>query len=66
MAKWTTASALKEFLRREQDVVDKHRMAGDAATNVAELAQGGFTQMPDGSVIPTTSLAPNAQVQYRR
>ena len=47
MAKWTTASALKEFLRREQDVVDKHRMPTDYLADENQLMQEVTQEMPE-------------------
>ncbi len=46
MDKWTTASALKEFLRREQDVVDKHRMPADYMADENQLMKEVTQEMP--------------------
>lgn len=35
--KWTTASARREFLRRERDILDRHRMERDIQTDYQEL-----------------------------
>ena len=36
--KWTTASAMKEFKRRERDILDQHRMARDRMFAQSEMA----------------------------
>ncbi len=36
--KWTSASALKEFLRREQDILIMHRMPRDRGMDSQDLS----------------------------
>ena len=58
--KWTTASALKEFLRREQDIIDSHRMQADYMADenqlMQEVTQNSMQGMPDQDMMPEQSV----------
>ena len=54
--KWTSTSAMAEFLRREQDILKRHRMPTDRDTTINEVLEdiiapgnngnGGGEQLP--------------------
>ena len=61
----------KEFLRRERDILNKHRMAGDMQNDLDELLNGvdvpaGYHMMPDSTLMANEDMEQqpddNAQV----